>query len=137
MSQPKQEKTVNELANEIFDIRMKKEKYDGTHSSIIREMFTKALLKYSMNSLKFGSEYLKELLTKKRSDNTFTWYDIGVMLNLVRGAAFEMIGCENENQVLSGMEVLESEYKKFGKVADRVWAASEKEAQSKVKVAKK
>lgn len=135
MSQPKQEKTVNELANEIFDIRMKKEKYDGTFADDLRRMFILALLKYSMNSLKFGSEYLKELLAK--GCIKYTYYDIGVMLNLVRGAAFEMIGGKTDKEVLAIMEILESEYLQFGKVADRVWAASEKEAQSKVKVTKK
>lgn len=135
MSQTKQEKTVNELANEIFDIRMKKEKYDGVFARTLREMFSLAIMKYSCNSLKFTPSYLISLVHTDL--NKLNFYDIGVMLNLIRGAAFEMVGVKDIYEVAKKFDLLEDEYKKFGKVADRVWAASEKEAQSKVKVAKK
>ena len=131
------QKTEQELANESFDKRMKKEAYKGAKNTAfaIRNLFGKAIMKYSSNSLKAGYELYKQVLGRNSSE--YNMFEIGVMLNLCRGVAFEMLGCDNENELLATFELLDTEYKKFNEVAQQCWKAAEKEAASKIKVAKK
>lgn len=128
-------KTEQELANESFDKRMKKEAYKGRNPTDIRTMFGLAVKKYSINSLKFKPEYLLQLLNT--NPMKFTMYDIGVMLNIIRGAAFEFLGCSNEFEALERWSLIDAEYRSFNEVAEQCWKAAEKEAASKTKFAMK
>lgn len=127
------QKTEQELANESFDKRMKKEAYKGSNASVLFGMFKKSVMKYSANAIKFSPEYLRHLIAK----NNYNYYDIGVMLNVLRGAAFEMLGCNGVNDVAVTYMMLDEEYRIFDSVAKKCWEAAEKEAKSKIKVAKK
>lgn len=129
------QKTEQELANESFDKRMKKEAYKGKEAKRIFEMFKKALMKYSCNSMKCSPLYLSQLLAK--NTNELNSFDIGVMLNLIRGAAFEMVGVTDLPNLVDTFELMDNEYKNFNEVAQQCWKAAEKEAKSKIKVAKK
>lgn len=129
------QKTEQELANESFDKRMKKTPYKGKNATDIRTMFGLALKKYSINSLKFKPEYLRQLLNTNPLQ--LSMYDMGVMMNVIRGAAFEFIGCNSEYEVLEKYSLLDAEYIEFNKIAEDTWKAAEKEAKSKLKVAKK
>lgn len=128
-------KTEQELANESFDKRMKKEAYKGKQAKWIRDAFVKCILKYSTNSMKATRAYLRQLVNKKTTE--YNYYDIGVMLNVIRGAAFEFIGCNNEFDFINSLDIIEEEYNNFNKIAHKCDEAAVKEAKSKIKVAKK
>lgn len=134
-SQQQQQQEIQMMFNTAFENRMKKQMYEGA-ANLISELvlhFKLCLFNYSINSLKFTAEQLKELLNKQGS---FSYFDVGCMIQVVKGAPLSTNTCNLVNVVefYEMMEALDNDFSKFANQASK---EVEKEVKTKVEIMRK
>jgi len=132
-SPQQQQQEVQMMFDTAFENRMKAKEYDHNVEDLLSH-FKLCLFNYSMNSLKFTSEQVKDILFKDGSN--FTYFQVGCMLQVVKGASLTMNNCNIVN-VVEFMKMIEGIDAAFGKFANQAMKDSEREVKTKIELLRK
>lgn len=134
-SPQQQQQEIQMMFNTAFEARMKAKMYEHNANALCELLshFKLCLFNYSINSLKFTAQQLKELLNK---DGSFSYFDIGCMLQVVKGAPLSANMCNLVN-VVEFYELIEAIDIDFGKVANQASKEAEREVKTKVEIMRK
>jgi len=120
-----------QMMTEAFDKRMKAKKFPNKQSlALLLRRFDTVLGNFSLNSLKFNS---KELLDILGAEGSLTYYQTGLMIQVVKAVSMKMHGIESVTGIaeyMAEMEALEAEFAEF---ANKTVQDAEREVKAKIK----
>lgn len=120
-----------QMMTEAFDKRMKAKKFPNEGAlAHLRKRFEFCLHNFSLNSLKFNS---KELLDILGAEGSLTYYQTGLMIQVVKAVSMKMHGIESIIGIADFMAEMEAIEAEFAEFANKTVQDAEREVKAKLK----
>lgn len=132
MITPAQQAELQNMMNQAFETRMKKELFPDEDAQMVKFLFLKVLKNFSFNTINIQAKELDVISDKNEG---FTYFEVGTMLNCIMSASFEKNGVpDGIKHVVTFIESIEPLQDHYNEFVARCRKSSQSEVKTKLRL---